>query len=570
MRKVLLLILFTLNSARAAEFTVNSFEDTPPDGCQVQSCTLREAVIEANSLNGFHIIYLQEGNYEVNRGVIDVNAPDGITILGEGDWNTVVDAASVNSFFYVESSLLQIINLHLKDGWTSAQGGAISAYDSQVAIINSTLSGNDSFLGGGAIYSESSTDVNIGNGIAVINSVIKDSVGVGLGAAVVCATGQSCDFIQSNIHNNLAITNDDFSAKGEIISANSTASFRFENSSFNNNQAGTSALSVNNSETVKILNSTFTQNSTTAPYNSVFINSSNDVEIDGNTFFSNQENLGSFGFENNINVRLSDNIIGYRCFGSNNATFLSLGQNIGLNNDCLLNQSTDLIVNDISELELLPLGFHKSSTPTLALGNASVARNKNNMNCSGTDQRGIAKNNPSCDVGAHQSVEYCSTPNLGIPDNDANGISDTITINKPGDILDLDVWLDISHTYISDIQVTLTHNDTQQSVELLRNLNNTNGLSCAGNDLKLVMDQQSNIELDGSCENLISFPGRQVRFKPDLGTGASLSTFNNQSLTGSWTLSVIDQVELDTGVLNEWCLLPKNTFVDLIFDDGFQ
>lgn len=57
--------------------------------------------------------------------------------------------------------------------------------------------------------------------------------------------------------------------------------------------------------------------------------------------------------------------------------------------------------------------------------------------------------------GGTQTVQGESSPNLDIPDDRAEGISDTIVIDEKATINGVAVMLDISHTYRGDLQVTL-------------------------------------------------------------------------------------------------------------------
>ena len=54
-----------------------------------------------------------------------------------------------------------------------------------------------------------------------------------------------------------------------------------------------------------------------------------------------------------------------------------------------------------------------------------------------------------------QVVQGTSTPTMNIPDNRADGIRDSITLNQDANIIGVEVTLDIAHTYKGDLQVTL-------------------------------------------------------------------------------------------------------------------
>ena len=91
---------FTANTF-AATLNVTTEIDPPPNGCQVNDCSLREAIIAANSQSGFHTINLPQDHYILTRGEIMINASGGISLVGEGDWQTTIDAQNLNRIFNV-------------------------------------------------------------------------------------------------------------------------------------------------------------------------------------------------------------------------------------------------------------------------------------------------------------------------------------------------------------------------------------------------------------------------------------------------------------------------------------
>jgi subtilisin-like proprotein convertase family protein len=111
-----------------------------------------------------------------------------------------------------------------------------------------------------------------------------------------------------------------------------------------------------------------------------------------------------------------------------------------------------------------------------------------------------------------------SRPNLIIPDNDPVGIKDTFSISKSGEIKKISVNVDITHTYIGDLEVGL---DTPfgSSIILFKGKGENN------NDL---------VETFSSTENNV------------------LAGCNGKSMKGDWTITVKDKVARDAGRLNSW------------------
>ncbi len=118
------------------------------------------------------------------------------------------------------------------------------------------------------------------------------------------------------------------------------------------------------------------------------------------------------------------------------------------------------------------------------------------------------------------TFEASNTPNLAIPDNDEVGIRDVISVAKSGNLLAINLSLDITHSYIGDLIVSLI---APSGVEAI--LHNRSGASA--NDLKKMFDNNTNASLN-----------------PLLGT----------SIQGDWQLVVKDLANQDIGQLNSWDL----------------
>jgi subtilisin family serine protease len=109
---------------------------------------------------------------------------------------------------------------------------------------------------------------------------------------------------------------------------------------------------------------------------------------------------------------------------------------------------------------------------------------------------------------------YTNDEVINIPDNDANGISSTINIADDLTIFSSDVYVNISHTWIGDLTVTLTSPTGTSAV-----LHNASGGS---ND--------------------------------DIDQTYSSAAFNGEIANGDWVLSVVDGAAGDEGSLNNWAI----------------
>jgi subtilisin-like proprotein convertase family protein len=156
---------------------------------------------------------------------------------------------------------------------------------------------------------------------------------------------------------------------------------------------------------------------------------------------------------------------------------------------------------------------------------------------------------------------YCATthdPNWTGPIPIIDGNPNTFissTINAPdfGTLDDLDIHLNLTHTYVGDLRLTLTHNST--TVSLLRNPNNTGGI-CSGNNVFIVFNDEAGTTVQTACINSTNADAYSAgaSYRPH----EALTAFDGAELNGTWTLRVTDTVATDTGHLVNWCLRPTN------------
>ena len=136
------------------------------------------------------------------------------------------------------------------------------------------------------------------------------------------------------------------------------------------------------------------------------------------------------------------------------------------------------------------------------------------------------------------TTEYRSADEvINIPDQGT--VTSILTIDDIGEITDLNVMINISHAWISDLTVTLIAPDGTQ-VELF---------SKVGFNGRLF----DNTILDNEAEQPIrngSSPFAGI-YKPQ----GDLSRFYGKSMTGTWKLQVRDSSHSATGTLNSWSLI---------------
>lgn len=135
-----------------------------------------------------------------------------------------------------------------------------------------------------------------------------------------------------------------------------------------------------------------------------------------------------------------------------------------------------------------------------------------------------------------QSYTATDTP-LSIPTTaPPNIIISSITVVESGNITDLNILnLDIEHTWIADLTVTLTHVETGTSAALFTT-------PCLNQD-----------DILGNFDDA----GGALPCPPNGGTYAPedlFSIFIGESVTGTWTLTVSDGANLDGGSFESWTL----------------
>lgn len=155
----------------------------------------------------------------------------------------------------------------------------------------------------------------------------------------------------------------------------------------------------------------------------------------------------------------------------------------------------------------------------------------------------------------------CSATPTPIPDGDPAGASDTLVVGATGGLLDLDVSLGVTHTWVGDLIFTLVHEDTGTSVTLMDRPGVPDStFGCSSDDIDAVFDDASATPVETTC-------GSEPALGGDLQPETPLAAFNGEDLSGTWRLDFSDNAGADSGTLDEWCLLPVRE-VDPMDADG--
>src|SRR5690242_9723320 len=124
--------MFAPATVSAVSFNPTRFDDPAPDGCAVNGCSLREAILNANGTSGATIT-LQAGTYQLTIRGADTPAPKAqigdldllkpMTITGAGSGATFVQAgaakgAGIHRIFdvFAPSPGVTISNMTIRNG----------------------------------------------------------------------------------------------------------------------------------------------------------------------------------------------------------------------------------------------------------------------------------------------------------------------------------------------------------------------------------------------------------------------------------------------------------------------
>ncbi len=141
-----------------------------------------------------------------------------------------------------------------------------------------------------------------------------------------------------------------------------------------------------------------------------------------------------------------------------------------------------------------------------------------------------------------------SSPAAAIPDDDPVGLTDTITITDDQTIIDLDVDLDIAHTWVGDLAITIESPAGTQVTIVDQPGVPATGFGCSGDDILATLDDEATDPVEDECD--AGVPTISGSFIPN----EALSAFDGESSLGDWTITVVDNAGGDTGTLNGWTI----------------
>lgn len=157
----------------------------------------------------------------------------------------------------------------------------------------------------------------------------------------------------------------------------------------------------------------------------------------------------------------------------------------------------------------------------------------------------------------------CISPNMALMD--PGSITSDLVINSANTIADLDLTLQLTHSWVGDLVVSLQRVGGTSVVLIDRPGVPASAQGCSRDNIDAVLDDEATSPVENQCNT--TPPAINGRFTPN----NPLSAFDGQNLGGTWRLTVTDNFAQDTGTLTRWCLSATKPVVSTtIFHNGFE
>jgi len=135
-------------------------------------------------------------------------------------------------------------------------------------------------------------------------------------------------------------------------------------------------------------------------------------------------------------------------------------------------------------------------------------------------------------------------------------ISTTLDIPCPEfAIEDLELLVQISHTWVGDLSATLTKVGSGSATVFDRPGAPQGTFGCSGNDIDAIVDDEAMLPIEDECADAIpTIQGEFIGGDPPDNT--LMATWDAEDICGTWTLTVADAAGGDSGFIEQWCLIP--------------
>jgi cysteine-rich repeat protein len=364
------LFLASGRGLQAATFIVDRTDDTAAaTGCvdaTPNDCSLRGAVIKANTTAGVDVITLPAGTYTLTLTGVDedlaatgdLDITESITINGADAKTTIIDGNGTDRVLHIDPNFVA--------------KGALTVDLSNLTIQNGHPVG---FVqDGGGILNEGT--------LSLTNCTIKNNTAgtvntAGDGGGIYDDGGPVVDCVNSTFSGNSA-------RDGAALSNSNTATFT--NCTISGNTASDEGGGILSTDTLTMINSTIVNNMAGQAGGGIL----------------NADNTGGVTFL--LNTIVANNTVD-NCSG----TITSNGHNLDSGNTCLFTGTGDLI-NKNPNLGFLQDNGGPTETHALLSGSPAIDSG-DNTGCPNTDQRGFSRptdgNNDGtavCDIGSFETI----------------------------------------------------------------------------------------------------------------------------------------------------------------------
>jgi hypothetical protein len=170
-------------------------------------------------------------------------------------------------------------------------------------------------------------------------------------------------------------------------------------------------------------------------------------------------------------------------------------------------------------------------------------------------------------LGGQGGSPFCSNPNVAIPEPAGGGsVTDSQVIANSFSITDLNVSVQIPHSWVGDLTITLAKTAGPGSpigpiTIMARPGVPASTFGCSINDINATLDDQAATEVEVVCNPAPPAIGPGP-YNPD--PGGLNASFAGVDINGTWALNVADAFNGDTGTLVQWCLITTPVPVELM------
>ncbi len=146
-------------------------------------------------------------------------------------------------------------------------------------------------------------------------------------------------------------------------------------------------------------------------------------------------------------------------------------------------------------------------------------------------------------------LTVCTSPNLALPDNTTT--QSVINIPYNGTITDVNVYTDILHTWVGDVDMDLSHGSTGRLLDRPGVPDSSYG--CTYDNIDATWDDEATGDAESVC-NQTPPSSAAILSPPNFNPVDALTVYDGTDMSGDWTLAITDNVSGDSGTLLQWCV----------------